>query len=479
MVIKKFKGRSHNEALAKAKIELGTDITLLHTRTLNTILGSSKVEVTVTTEPPKRLRGRNRPLESRPDPTFLKRQQDLTALARKTIGQARDEIQQPTRRRTDQVAKPSADGRPSLHQLEKLQQRNRAQVMPQSIIKKVPLGASAAPITPVAPVPPASSTPLVSPRAVSPAPAPAAFTPPVSVSRQQPQAPAGKGVQDDVSEMKKMLKELISMQRKDRFGDIPDELSEFYVKLIEQEVVEDLAHGLVKRLVTEVGKDFLNDKELLREKLLTNIAKLINVGSPITLKKGQTRVVAMIGPTGVGKTTTIAKLAANLQLKQKAKVGLITLDTFRIAAVDQLHNYASILDVPIVVVNRAEEILEAIIQLSTCDVILIDTAGRSHRDYDKMSDLANFLDLAKPDEVHLVLSTTTSQKSMERIIDSFSYCHIDRILLTKLDEAVNLGMVLNVLGRVQTELSYFTMGQNVPDDIEEGEARTLARMILT
>jgi flagellar biosynthesis protein FlhF len=96
-----------------------------------------------------------------------------------------------------------------------------------------------------------------------------------------------------------------------------------------------------------------------------------------------------------------------------------------------------------------------------------------------MSDLANFLELAKPDEVHLVLSTTTNQKAMERIIDSFSYCHIDRILLTKLDEAVNLGMVLNVLGRVQTELSYFTTGQNVPDDIEEGEARTLARMILS
>lgn len=449
MVIKKFKGKSNAEALAKAKLELGSDITLLHTRTLNGLMGAGKVEVTVTTEPPKRLRGRNRPLESRPDPTFAKRQKLLAAYARQTMDQAKSN--------TGDTSPSYLDGRPTLEKLEKLQMRNRA----------------AAPTVTRAETRDEPQLDTMTNRV--------ATQPPQAAGQAYHGAAAkeASGVKDDVSEMKKMLKELIAMQRKDRFADIPDELSEFYVKLIEQEVVEDLAHGLVKRLVREVGKDYLNDKELLREKLLNNIAKLINVGSPITLKKGQTRVVAMIGPTGVGKTTSIAKIAANLQLKQKAKVGLITLDTFRISAVDQLHNYASILDVPLVVVNRPEEIQEAIVQLSTCDVILIDTAGRSHRDYDKMSDLAKFLELAKPDEVHLVLSTTTNQKAMERIIDSFSYCRIDRILLTKLDEAVNLGMVLNVLGRVQTELSYFTTGQNVPDDIEEGEARTLARMILT
>ncbi|GEM_PF-249778 len=444
MVIKKFKGKSHNEALAKAKREMGNDITLLHTRTLNKLMGS-KIEVTVTTEPPKRLRGRSKPLESRPDPTFKARQKLLTEYARQTLEQAR--INKDNSAKSDYLS-----GKPNLQQLEKLQMRNKinnqlAQA-PQSKLEDIIDRTS-------------KTTPI---KHKSP------------TVKSKPTE--NNIVQDDVIEMKKMLKELIAMQRKDRFADIPDELSEFYVKLIEQEVVEDLAHGLVKRLVREVGKDYLHDKDLLREKLLNNIAKLINVGSPITLKKGQTKVIAMVGPTGVGKTTSIAKIAANLQLKQKAKVGLITLDTFRISAVDQLHNYASILDVPIIVVNRAEEIQEAIIQLSACDIILIDTAGRSPRDYDKMSDLAKFLKLAKPDEVHLVLSTTTNQKAMERIIDSFSYCHIDRILLTKLDEAVNLGMVLNVLGRVQTELSYFTTGQNVPDDIEEGEARTLARMIL-
>ena len=128
------------------------------------------------------------------------------------------------------------------------------------------------------------------------------------------------------------------------------------------------------------------------------------------------RSICLIGPTGVGKTTTIAKLAAAFKLRQKQKVGLITIDTYRIAAVDQLRTYANIIGVPLKVVLSPAELVSAMKEMSDCDVILIDTAGRSHADQLKLNELAQFIAAAKPTEVHLVLSSTTTQESMEAAV---------------------------------------------------------------
>jgi flagellar biosynthesis protein FlhF len=206
---------------------------------------------------------------------------------------------------------------------------------------------------------------------------------------------------------------------------------------------------------------------------------MVNTAGPVCENiTGRARTVALIGPTGVGKTTTIAKLAANFKLRQNKKVGLITIDTYRIGAVDQLRTYAQIIDVPLRVVVTPNDLAEAIEMMSDMDVILIDTAGRSQTDKLKIRELQTFLDAAAPDEVHLVLSTTTHHAHMLSAAEEFSKLGVDRIILTKLDEAIGFGVVLSVLRNLDASLSYITTGQDVPDDIEVGSGRELARKLL-
>ena len=189
-------------------------------------------------------------------------------------------------------------------------------------------------------------------------------------------------------------------------------------------------------------------------------------------------MVALIGPTGVGKTTTIAKLAAHLKLREHRRIGLVTIDTYRIAAIDQLRKYAEILDAPLRAVATAEDLRTAVASMHECDYVLIDTAGRSPNDAMKLSELKTFLAAANPDEVHLVLSTTASQACVELAVNRFSEVRVDRIIFTKLDEAAHLGVVLNVARKLNKGLSYITTGQDVPDDIEEGKSSRLAQLIM-
>ncbi len=186
----------------------------------------------------------------------------------------------------------------------------------------------------------------------------------------------------------------------------------------------------------------------------------------------------MIGPTGVGKTTTIAKLAANLKLRQNRKVGLITIDTYRIAAVEQLRTYAQIIHVPLRVVMTPDELSAAIDEMDDLDAILIDTAGRSQRNVERLDELKEFLDAAAADEVHLVLSTTANVKNLQAAMDRFGSLGANKLILTKLDEAVSFGMILSIVKRMDAALSFVTTGQDVPDDIEVGQGRRLAQRIL-
>jgi len=180
----------------------------------------------------------------------------------------------------------------------------------------------------------------------------------------------------------------------------------------------------------------------------------------------------------VGKTTTIAKLAANLKLREKRRVGLITIDTYRIAAIDQLKKYADIIGSPLRVVNTPEDLRQAVATLQDYEYILIDTAGRSPNDTLKINELRAFLNAANPDEVHLVLSSTASQPCVELAVSRFGDVGVDKIIFTKLDEAAHVGVVLNVVRKLNKGLSYVTTGQDVPDDIEVGRGRRLAQLIL-
>jgi len=193
-------------------------------------------------------------------------------------------------------------------------------------------------------------------------------------------------------------------------------------------------------------------------------------------------VIALIGPTGVGKTTTIAKLAATYALKHGAKVGLITCDTYRIAAVDQLRTYAGILDMPMKVALTPREAIEAAESLADTladrGVILVDSAGRSPQDSVRLDEMGAFLEALAPEQTHLVLSAGAAEDALTLAATRFGILQPTHLLLTKLDEAVRYGVLLNLAHAVGLKINYVTTGQEVPAQIELANADRLARLVL-
>ncbi len=264
--------------------------------------------------------------------------------------------------------------------------------------------------------------------------------------------------------------------------DLPEQLAKAYAGLITQQVADEIAIRVVDDVKAELAPEQLSNAALVRERLTSKLEALVPVCTSGTISRPTTgngcRSICLVGPTGVGKTTTIAKLAASLKLRQKQRVGLITIDTYRIAAVDQLRTYANIIGVPLKVVITPAEMQAAMREFSECDSVLIDTAGRSHGDQLKLNELSGFIQAGNPSEVHLVLSSTCTQEGMEAAVEKFSAVRVDKIIFTKLDEAVSFGVLLNVARRASKALSYVTTGQDVPDHIEVGQPRRLARLIL-
>lgn len=260
--------------------------------------------------------------------------------------------------------------------------------------------------------------------------------------------------------------------------DLPSALVPTYAQLIEADVPEVLARRLVRHIAENLEPDQFDHPDSIRAALCDAVELSIPVAPPIKAVAGTRRVVALVGPTGVGKTTTVAKLAANFKLAQGVRVGLITVDTYRIAAVEQLKTYAEIIDLPLAVVNDPAEMPRALDELGSVDLVFIDTAGRSPRDEVKIRELAEFLLQARPDEVHLVLSAVAGQRNLRSAVERFAMVQVDRLILTKLDEADSFGGVLAVLGLSSRPLSYLTTGQAVPDDIEPADRKRLARLIL-
>src|SRR5262249_16216604 len=244
------------------------------------------------------------------------------------------------------------------------------------------------------------------------------------------------------------------------------------------EVEDDLARELVFRLKQSRAADQLSDLQAAKVQLASLLEADIRCARPVIVTPGRRKVVALVGPTGVGKTTTIAKMAANFRLRDGIRMGLVTVDTYRIAAVEQLRTYAEIIDLPMQVVTSPREMRRALDELHDLDLILIDTAGRSPRDELKIQELKSLLAEAQVDEVHLVLSLVASPKSLQATAEKFAPAGTTAMVLTKLDEAVGMGSLLSVARRGPLPVSYLTTGQDVPDDIEHASARRVARLIL-
>jgi len=247
--------------------------------------------------------------------------------------------------------------------------------------------------------------------------------------------------------------------------------------MIELDIEESIAQELMKRLQTEAGRDS-HSTAALQAELARMLQSELTVAGPIDVQQGQGRVVALVGPTGVGKTTTIAKLAANFRLRENKRVGLITVDTYRIAAVEQLRTYAEIMDLPMEVVSTPREMRDSISRMRNLDLVLMDTAGRSPRDEVKIQELKSMLAESEPDEVHLVLSAVSGAKCLTTTAERFAAVGTTSLLVTKLDETTCLGNLLSVTRSSGLPISYLTDGQNVPDDIQVAQRESLAQMIL-
>jgi flagellar biosynthesis protein FlhF len=288
-------------------------------------------------------------------------------------------------------------------------------------------------------------------------------------------------IQKEFAEMRSLMEKVSDqIEQKDRVETYPPVLQKYYQNMVNNDIEDMLAKSLIQAIFSNLTKEELAEEEKINAALQKNLEKLLKKPKPIVFPPSASanQTVALVGPTGVGKTTTIAKLAATFSIVDKRKVALITADTYRIAAVDQLKTFGDIIGVPVEVAYTPQELKEAVQLHADKDLILIDSAGRSHKNALQMSDLKGFLEAAKPSDIFLVLSSTTKSNDMLEIIDSYSDVAVSRLIFTKLDETSSYGAILNVINKCKKPLSYVTVGQSVPDDIEVANSSRLADLLI-
>lgn len=289
--------------------------------------------------------------------------------------------------------------------------------------------------------------------------------------------PAPESLQKEIGEIKRLIAETQSMVSQRNGVEGPRELAEEYTSLATTKVSESLAQKLVSRLRGQLPPEGLKDRAKIRGAVRGLVKDMIRCTDGIALKPGRCTRVAFVGPTGVGKTTTIAKLVS-IYAHRGREVAVITNDTYRIAAAEQIKRVAQLVGVPIRVCQRPQEITQALEEFSNRDLVLVDTAGRSQKNARRLDDLKEVLAAVQPDETHLVVSLTTQAETVVDVAERFAPCGYDRLVVTKLDEAIKLGVVLDVLSRIQTELSFVCTGQEIPRDIEVADSTRLASLIL-
>ncbi len=279
-------------------------------------------------------------------------------------------------------------------------------------------------------------------------------------------------LQGELASMRQMIEQVLI-----KLPDQAVKTSPLLQLLLKNDVDLSVANDLLTGF-TEAQLLSAQDSGTVRHLLYERIAPYFRSIEGIQLDPVKCRTVALIGPTGVGKTTTVAKLAADFALKQGCKVALITADTYRIAAVEQLKTYADIMGLSLDIGYSPHDLQMSIRQHQDKNLILVDTAGRSPDNTSQLTELKALLAVDPLIETYLVLSTTTKYNDALKIIDKFSLCSPQKMLFTKVDESANIGVLFNLLYRFPLALSYITNGQNVPDDIELANPDQLINLLL-
>lgn len=281
---------------------------------------------------------------------------------------------------------------------------------------------------------------------------------------------------NDISEMKKQMDEMKNVISGNISIDLPGELREIYNTMIKNEVDDVLAYKFLKKIENKIPE---NSTTLQTKNLAIQLFETLLPLEKDYFTSLNKKVLALIGPTGVGKTTTIAKLGANLALKLKKKVALISIDTFRIGAIEQLKSYAEILDVPLRVATSPNELNGIIEEFKNYEYILLDTMGRSQYDTKQIEDLRAFLSVHNAIKVSLVLSMSSNHSEMKDTFDKYSALKPDYVSFTKLDETKYFGMLASIPILKKVPILLLANGQNVPEDIEVPDGRKIAKSVFS
>ena len=277
-------------------------------------------------------------------------------------------------------------------------------------------------------------------------------------------------LEDELAQMKTLLAQVMSKDK-------PKDVVTLQEALERQEVTGEIVNDLTAK--AGAGDTMVDSLTPEAKKTLTKfLADNINFVPGIDMSGRSSRVVALIGPTGVGKTTTLAKIAAGFVLEHGVKAALITADTYRISAVEQLKTYSDIIGLPLEIVYSPAELRKAIRKHKDKELILIDTAGRSQHNEFQMKELTELLAVNKKIEKHLVISATTKNVDAEDIMEKFSVCNPEYVIYTKTDETSSVGLILNSLYNKDIALSYLANGQSVPDDIVAASPEKSAELLL-
>ncbi len=259
---------------------------------------------------------------------------------------------------------------------------------------------------------------------------------------------------------------------------LPAGLKAVKITLEQNEVAPVHIEALMDQIKKEHTQDQIGNELWMRRSLFRRVESVMSVSGQIKKGEGRARRIALVGPTGVGKTTTIAKLAAHFKLKENLNVALIAADNYRMAAIEQLQQFAEIAGIPLETVFTDSEMHQALVKFSNYDIVFIDTAGRSQRNIEHMNDLRRTLMAAEADEVHLTVSVTTKMKDLRLIEKKYSEIGYNRLVFTKLDETLSFGTIYNMLRESGKPVSYLSTGQNIPDDINLANSKSLANLIV-
>lgn len=301
-----------------------------------------------------------------------------------------------------------------------------------------------------------------------------------------------KVIEEKLESLQSLLEKQLQMTGTEKEADEEDEesakepedsnerfLKLLYHTMLENEISEKYANQVIDEL------DQMLKPNMPIDYILSNVYQkmILKFGQSSTITPGtrKPKLIYFIGPTGVGKTTTIAKLASKYTVDEKRKVALFTTDTYRIAAAEQLRTYANILEVPFRVIYTVDEMREGIEEFRKFDYILVDTTGHSHQNEEQqaaMKEIIHAVDESLEKEIYLVVSATTKYKDLVNIADNYSAITDYKLIFTKLDETTSLGNLFNLKLYTGAQMSYITCGQNVPDDIEEFNPQKTVKTLL-